>query len=245
MIKITARLLRMSERQIHNHLTAKRWPHKAIADAMERVRAIKQEARSRTAKQTVAHELWDTVITPAREELGIVRTMRGQARRAGKQPKEDALVAYANLLADLIERLRKLQQAGEYTPLQFVRHLRDELGRNIPNDGAHWTDWVSNRDRVRITEMFNQLPPVNRGKQKEPFLRRISRLEHTRLRRTLIERMETDEANAEQEYDMTTDPDERARLDKLLHDIHHAKFALENLPKTSPLPATWHGLLKQ
>lgn len=243
--------LRMSETRLWNLLLVeKRYPPPIAADIVEAVRRIKAERRASRIKSTVTHNLWDYVLRAARAELGTVRTIKSQTRRilAGPNPppeaqaKHDALDAYDAVIAVIIERLRKVQQEGSLTPIRFARTLRD-AGKAVAGDGTHWTDYVSQRDRVRIEDMFAAVPYPRRGKRKEPFERRISPQEHERLRAVLVGRLVKEQETARQDYEMTTDPDEKERLSKLLDDMEGAHYRLETLSRTAPVPATWHGLL--
>lgn len=244
--------LNMSENRLFNLLIEQAMPSPLIKDIVSRVRAIKAERKAQRTKHTVAHKLWADVLTPARTELATVRTMKAQVKRQLTENfnadeyrlKFDALAAYDTAIAAVIEKLRAVQQAGEYTPQQFAAALR-EAGK-MPSDGAgtHWTDYVRQKDRLNVEHLFTQCAPPKRGKAKTPFERRISAQAHTRMRMALIKRLTTEQENAEQEYAITTDPDEKARLDALIKRMQEAQYRIDVLPNTAPVPATWEGLLE-
>jgi hypothetical protein len=137
-----------------------------------------------------------------------------------------------------------VQDSSEHTPKSFIAFLKEETGRVIPNNGEHWTDYVKASDRQRITLMFDALPPRQRGKRKTPFERRITKAAHKAQRLALVERLNTDIASAEREYEVTQDPDTHAKLNRQMDEMYRAQHVLDKLKPTAPLPTTWHGLIK-
>ena len=244
MTTITTRMLRMSVDALQKHLIAKQYPPKLVSDTVARFIVLKNEQRKQRIKRTMSGDLWEDLLAPARTELANARTMRGQAKRANNTQRYEVMSVYITSIAALIERLGKVQRAGEQTPKQFAQTLRN-AGKHVAGDGTHWTDWVSAREKERIEHLFNGLPPPLRGKRKEPFERKVSVLEAKRQRMNLLQRLNSEEELAQRDYEMATDVFERERLSKLLDDMQHAHFALDKLSPTAPAPRTWRGLLGQ
>jgi hypothetical protein len=245
--------LQMSERRLLAYLHHQSYPIPMITVILESVRATKEERRAMRIRATVGNKLWRNLLEPARTELGVVRTMKGQAKRASDESFEHApthakyvaLHEYDTLLAKLIERLRKVQMVGDYTPQQFAKELKAQGRMPASLDGDHWTDYVSAKEKKRINDLFDAAPAPKRGKEKRPFDKRISKSDHATQRQQLLARLKTELSNAEQEYEFALDPDEQDRLSALIQDMQEANFVIDTLPSTSPLPTTWRGLLSR
>lgn len=239
--------LTMSEARLQNHLTNKmKYPPALVGEIMETARTIREDRRKQKIKATVTFNLWDKLLAPARAELTSVRTIKSQIKKSDKpaDAKWDALCQYEAVIATTIDKIKKIQKFGEYTPAQFIAHLKREGKNGIPNNGEHWTDWVSMRRRQEIVTLFLGLPPPSRGRTMVPFQRRVSKAQYMDAKAALIRRLGEELSNAEQEYELTTDPGEQARLNDLIQKMQHANYLIDNLKPGTPLPATWHGLLK-
>ena len=216
------------------------------------IRKIKAANRKQRIKATMSHSLWVDVIRPARTELGVVRTMKAQAKRIlakdfghpETKAKLDALNAYDPVVAETIRRMARAQKSGEITPSQLAQALVKQGKLPTGTLGNHWTDFVTDKDRKRVEVLFKQLPDPRRGKRKEPFERRISPQENARLRSALWDKIDREKAQVSQELDMASDPDKIAELEGRLERLEEATVRLNSLPKTAPIPHTWHGLFK-
>ena len=229
--------LDMSDTRLRKHLRAQKYPEPFIENILFRVRRAKAERRRSRIKTTVTHQMWDDVLRPARTELGTVRTTLSKLKRAVDesfgnpdiQAKFDAYKTYESVLASTIEKLRKVQQGKDYTPLQFAEALR-KAGK-MPTDkaGDHWTHYISAKSRRMVEDAFFKAPKPLRGKTKEPFEERLSPEHHDRLRDALVGRLHAEQMNAEQEYEMATNSFERERLDKLIQEMHRAYYVINQL----------------
>jgi hypothetical protein len=241
--------LTMSQARLHSHLRGLKYPEPLIRGALKALHDAKSKQRAKRIKQTVVYKLWDYLLSPARTELGVVRTMKSQllakahALEDEAPTKFKALSAYDDLLTEVIATLRAVQKKDKLTPHQFAEQLRKRNQIVIPNRGEHWTDYVDALDRRRIEIMFDNLPDPRRGKKKVPFERRISVEENDTKRVELTKRLVAEQEAAEQEYEMATNPVEKARLKELLDRMQEAQYRLDMLSSTAPVPATWHGLL--
>jgi hypothetical protein len=241
--------LTMSQARLHSHLRGLKYPEPIIRGALKALHEAKSAQRAKRIKQTVVYKLWDYLLSPARTELGVVRTMKSQLMSkahdtADEAPaKYKALSAYDDVLAETIATLRAVQKKDKLTPHQFAEQLRKRSQLVIPNRGEHWTDYVDATDKRRIEIMFENLPDPRRGKKKVPFERRISVEENDTKRVELAKRLVAEQDSAEQEYAMATNTVEKDRLKDLLDRMQEAQYRLDLLPSTAPVPATWHGLL--
>lgn len=243
--------LTMSHGKLHELLVKKGYPNPILNGILERVQTMKAQIKRERIKETVGTRLWQEVLEPARVELGVVRTMKAQAKRLIVQdfvPDEvqvrlDALNTYETVLVKIIERLVKVQKSGEHTPHQLARELRNAGKLPSGGDGGHWTHYVSTKDRVLVESLFSKMPDPARGKKKIPFEVRLSKAEHKRMKAALWDRIAEETQRTEQELNMATLDTERKDLEDKLFKLRKAAFILNGLQKTAVIPATWHGLL--
>jgi hypothetical protein len=242
--------LAMNSARLERHLREHKYPVPLMRDIMQAVALAKARQRRNKISATVSHQLWDDILHAARDEVGVVRTMKSQAKRqagsasgsAGTAAKYKALCAYEDVLVEVVAKLVKLQKAGEFAPGQFVAFIKKETGRDIPNNGEHWSDYVSAKDKRHVCALFNDVPDPTRGKRKVPFERRVSREEHIIKRASLVGQMKKaqDELNAERK--VATTPEAIAALDVREMDLQRAYIALDTLKPTKPVPARWQSL---
>lgn len=245
MDNIKAWWLDMSEARLTNHLTNKlKYPPPIVAGIVDQVRTAQEKRRASKIKATQASKLWRELLAPARAEMQIIRTLKFQTKSVEpiNQDRWDALCRYELAVSQTIERLTKVQKTGEYTPAQFVKHLRSERKAVPLNEGTHWTDWVRLSDKHEVINLFRQLKQSVRGRKKEPFTRTLPTKQYKAQRMALIERINTALYQAEQEYEMATTEDDRKRLDDLIQQLHRANFLIDRIPKGAALPYAWQDL---
>lgn len=244
---IKAWWLTMSDKRLINHLTNKlKYPPPMVQSIAERVRALREQRRAKRLRKSVGYDLWTEFIAPARAEAQTVRATKTQLKKSNAvgSPKWAALEEYGRVINVMIERFARMQRSGEATPKQFPDWLKAQGKRAPEYDGSHWTDYVSHKDKARITAMFDSLPPVQRGKTKQPFTRTLPSKLYKNKRFALIEALNLEIEQTEQAYNMATTEHERERLNEVLDRMYRANYLLDNHKKNQPLPNTWHGLLK-
>lgn len=243
--------LAMSAPRLERHLKEHKYPVPVMHDIMQAVRLAKARQRKQKIKATVTQQLWADILHAARPELGGVRTLKAQAKNPkladfgndGTAAKYKALCAYEDVLTEVIAKLVKLQKAGEFAPGQFVAFIKEETGRIIPNNGEHWSDYVSEKDKRRVRMLFDAAPNPVRGKRKVPFERRISPDEHAIKRAFLVGQMKKAQDDLDMERKVTTNPELVAALDAREMDLQRAYLAMDKLKPRMPLPARWQGLI--
>ena len=241
----------MSASRLERHLIERKYPVPTMRDILHAVKLAKARQRKLKIKTTVAHQLWDDVLSAARLELGGVRTMKSQTKRqadaefgnAGTVAKYKALCAYEDVLVEVIADLVKVQKKGTFAPGQFVAFVKEQKGWAIPNKGEHWTDYVDDAQKRHVRDLFDATPNPARGKRKVPFERRISPDVHIIQRSFLVGQMKKAKDEIDQERSFTTDPEALAALGVREMDLQRAYLAMDNLKPTTPLPARWTGLL--
>lgn len=241
----------MSTPRLERHLEEQKYPYALRREIVARVKLVKAQARRQKIKATVTHQMWDDILKAARIELAGVRTMKAQTNRkyeesfgnSAYQAKLKALTAYEAVLVKIIERLRNVQRTDSFTPAQFAEHLREERGLAIPNKGAHWSDYVSAKDRGNVERLFNEAPDPARGKRKSPFERRISPDEHIITKNYLEDQLVRARRELEAGYAVAATDEQKKEMAALERDIQYAEFKLDSAKQTDPLPAKWRGLL--
>lgn len=238
---------RLSERALRTHLTDKlKWPQDMVDNISQQIYDEKQARRKVKVKHGHVYNAWQLLLASARAEAANVRVLKSQTKALGiEQPARwAALCAYESCINSVIEKLKKVQAAGEHTPAQFAEFLKTELGRVVPNGGTFWVDYVKLSDRRRIEALFNSLPPPARGKKKAPFERRIPLALHAAQRKTLNQHLDSAEKAVTTALDMKPDSFTADALRADLEKIHHARYVLKNKPRNALLPSRWQSLLE-
>lgn len=237
--------LDISEPRLRTLLAEKKLPPVFVGQIVARVQELKAERRKARIKATTVVNSWEALLEAARAERQTVyvRKTHTKKRAPTNQRMWEALCAYETAITGVIERLVKVRDSSEHTPKQFVAFLKEETGRIIPNGGEHWTDYVKASDRQRITLMFDALPQPPRGKRKTPFERRMTKAMHKAQKFALNAELINSIAGSEREYEVTTDPEVKDKLDRQLDDMYRAQHVLDSNPP-AVLPRTWHGLIR-
>lgn len=238
---------RMPEATLVNHLTNKlKYPPPIVASIVERVKAGREAKRRAKIAGSVHDKQWAEILDPARAELTSVRNVKSQLKKLDEPntDKWEALCQYEMRVASAIELVKETRKEYGGTPTNGVLQLHKEKGIALPNGGEHWTDWVPYSKRLALVRVFEGLPPPRHGPTMVPFKRKIPKQMYLKQRAVLVTRLNTELANAEQEYELATDPAEQARLNDLIQRMHHANYLLDTIKPGTPLPASWQGLTK-
>lgn len=239
--------LTMSEARLRTHLYDRlKFPPHVVASLLARIQAMREERRVKAIKRSLCFTAWEEFLAAPRAELGNVRTMKAQLKRAetADSRRWEALCAYEAVLVALIERLKEHQRLDLVTPKNLPAWLKEQGKRQPRGDGTHWVDHVPAHVKERVEALFNGLPPSRRGKTKAPFERTLPLRQFKATRIKLIKELVEAQALAEQELDMALIPEEQERLLDRLNDITRAQFLLDQHKRSDPLPTTWRGLLK-
>lgn len=239
--------LRMSLPKLERHLHDTLYDRTMVDEAIEQVRRAKAQARAAKIKGTVTHQMWDEVLKPARTELGVIRTLISQNKKLDT-PQADmkisALKLYAAVVLETVEKLKRVQKGADLTPQKLAAELRKAGKLHSDGDGTHWTDYIKRTDRRRVELAFDQCEQPKRGRIKTPFARIVDSETHYRDKHAMGIRITREIQTLEQQVDMATHPDDRAKIEEQIDTLYRAHYELERLPRTAPIPSTWHGLLK-
>jgi hypothetical protein len=238
---------RMSAKSLHNHMTQKlQLPTDVAVDICKQVHAAKEAQRKQRIKISHVYNGWQTLIASAVAEQQNVRVLKSQTKALGGEgtDKWQALCTYEECIKACIDRLRRVQEAGEHTPMQFVEFLRETTGRVIPNGGLFWTDYIKVQERRALEAQFAALPAPVRGRRKVPFERRLPRHIHAAQRSALHTQLDEAQKRLTQAIDMKPDSFTLDELEADLRKVHQARYELDRTPKNAVLPNRWQALLK-
>ena len=264
MDEMIRRLASMSVNAAHNHLMTLDLPHELRIGLNAKANEYRRTVNSanRRAKLTQLHhdELWYHLIAPIKYELSNAKVgLRLKSFDAAPE-RHTAFSEYVALLEKLLAGLRKLQidEGVKIRAETFeARHTSADdfpktpaeiaADRGLPNKGAHWTDWISDKTKRRIESLFDAIP--TRAKRPKPFAYRVppdlfKRDIATFHKRTLkdLDAVEQELAMAKQVKEPNLDliksiaalEDKQKRI---IAALTHS-MRMEN----EPVPATWHGL---
>lgn len=246
-----AHLLDLTDNELHNWLTLKGKRPSEILAIKASIKKQKSAKRSDNAKRKRLDADWRAVINPLVNEQRVVYGMKRYNKDRYPNPeRKEALDAYDALLSKLKTKLRSYHAAYERSPLQQAAWEKERLGRDIPNNGCHWTDWVPDKVKNPITQAFAEIPHTFRARTKTPFERTIPPADNSKRKARLIKQIRNDTLNAEQELAMVNEltkgePSEAQRdLLNQLTRIEDAMRMVMLMPDDVLVPDTWEELEK-
>ena len=229
-----AHLMKLTPNELHNHLMKRDMPPEHRENIKAVVLRQKAAQRSDQAQRVKVAAEWQPLREGLRAERESLRSMRNY--KSGQRDPEmiTALDAYGMVL----DRLKQ----------EFEEHLRNRTTpaviskqRNLPNGGIHWSDWVKDRHKERVSALFAEIPPKPRAKAKTPFARTTSAKSNEGLLARLHTRTLKEHGIAEQDNQINPSERSKARLDKLTEALKR----INKLKPTDPVPRTWSGLFTE
>ena len=127
----------------------------AMADIMRVVDEQKAQLRSVRGKNFQFSRMWEELMAPLKYERKIVRAL---LEYPASEERRIALGAYWQELDKLVGKMTMQQRARDFTPYQIAK------AANRPNNGVHWTDWVSPSVKARIAVLFDAIPKKQIGR---------------------------------------------------------------------------------
>jgi hypothetical protein len=239
--------LRMSESALRALLSQRKLPMGYAENLIAEVNAARKDKRIRLKTDEQHTRLWGDLISPAKAERRIVQRMLASKPENDSPERALALEAYLMVLDAIIGRLTLAARDSGQTP------RLEALGRNLPNKGEHWTDWMPKKKIDLIMDYFAAIPYTKGVRQKTPFERRIPQTQHAIHKRRLIERTDKEMALIERRMaaeladTRLTDThvfkhqeikDMRLQLSRMQAAMHTIKL----LRPTDFVPVTWHGI---
>jgi hypothetical protein len=233
-----AHLMNLTANQLHNDLMRRDIP----PEHRENIKAIiaqqKATIKSERAKAIKVKAEWQPLLEGLRMERESLRSMRNYAMKESvgdsvspTQAKLTAIEAYSMVLDRLKQEFEEHVIKRE-TPAVISKQ------RNLPNGGIHWSDWVKDRHKERVSALFAEIPPAPRAKTKTPFLRTTAAKSNERLLARLRRRTIKEHGIAVQNHEINPSERSKAKLSKL----EEALRRIDKLQPTDPVPRTWSGL---
>jgi len=206
-------------------------------EILQAVGEERKRLRSVQAKKKTLDAEWIALMQPLHVELKTVSNLRRYKTRNYNVPERNhAMTEYHNVLIKIRKLLTQYHKAYDMTPIRLARE------KNVPNNGEHWSDWIPQPVKEKITALFAAIPHRPKAKTKIPFERKETPSTWRRDRTTLARRVEQELAAAYK--DLANDPDE---YDNEYHREYISRLelaikALAAWEEDTPLPRTWQAM---
>lgn len=244
-------LSHLSDRELHNLLMKRGVPKPDAQRVRKEVAELKAKLRSEKARKRMVDELWHNVLQPIANEQRSVRSMlRYESTKYPNPQRREALETYAKVLDKVRLQIRKYRYYKKRTPKQQADYMQEELGKTIPNNGEHWTDWVPEKIKAALIEAFAELreTAAPHARTKEPFQRTMTKADNHKLRYAHIATAKKELLEAQQELTMVKELNrgdaseaERDAQAKVKH-VQNILNWLICVDDTEVIPKTWAQL---
>jgi hypothetical protein len=253
--------------EIRKTLQALQYSAGRIEEVIEEVRRERAMLKGQRIKHFRAVAYWRYLRTPLKQEMETTRSsleyikrkeIRGDTLDETDTTRRDAYEAYMVVMRKLIEQFDTLVECNPNdTPLQVLRKEQEEGKCRYVTRVEHWTDWVPEKVKDRVTALFEAVPYRKQSKVKAPFQRIVPKASARSRRRLLEDAMANEYATLQVAYDMlqtdrelspTTQEDvegAQRSFEAKMQRIKQAQTILHRKRDNAALPQTWHGLLKQ
>lgn len=202
--------LKLSPKALRRLLEKRKTPEARIQQIDEICVKEREALRVYRITKKVREQAWGELIEPLREEMHSARvSLKYHERRAAStnDPEDEAhqcraaFLSYVNCMSSLLRNLlRASKKDDDYaSPLTLARKA------GLPNDGTHWSDWVSPTRKIAISEAFTLLPYKHKAKRKTPFVRSLPIAVEYRLAKKDLAQTSYRLGSAEREYLMSKD----------------------------------------
>ena len=252
-----AQQLKLTPKQLQTYLV------KTIANAATRAERgdylLKKKAQMRSSKlrNKQFDTLWKALLRDLKYELANALVGR-RYKSTNPTPERDlAFDRYIEVMQDLEHKIKtkymvtyvndkgdvvEPDEGTRMTPSQFAAWVQRRNPRAIPNNGAHWTDWVPKSQRQEVNDLFDAIPTMPRMKRKLPFQRTSRPPQESKSKASQLERLkqrtQNELINAEQAYEL--DPTDKNR--STVRKIKQALRWMDELKPNDFVPPTWHGM---
>jgi len=234
---------------------------------IETIRKERSALRGQKLKHHRSVIYWRYLRTPLKREIDICRSsleyitrknLRGEDVDDTDSARQEAYEAYVMVLTRLLQRFDEFIEINpSMTPIQVLKQEQD-LGKwRFITQGEHWADWIPDKAKAPVIEMFAAIPHRVRAKTKIPFERKVpngsQRSRRTMLEEAMAKEMETLRAQHEAytpdaAMSGAVQDEMRDKQDKLkakMRKIRQAQDTLHQKRDNQPFPVTWHGLLEE
>jgi hypothetical protein len=210
----------------------------AMSEIMRVIDEQKKHLRVQRGKNYQFSRMWEELMTPLKYERKMVKALLCYP---ASEERRIALDAYWHELDKLVGKMTLQQRARDFTPYQIAR------AANRPNNGVHWSDWVSPSVKARISVLFDAIPKKLKAKKKLPFERTIPKGLWSTLHARLLARTEKELVQAEQQLKAAKLSGDSEQIDKYTDKVLNIQQALAWIGDAKvgeAVPVTWHGYFK-
>lgn len=265
--------LTLSEAKLRELLSKRGMADEGIERIVTHVVEAKRKARSERAYRKKHVQEWRALLTPLRQEWNNVNV--GAQYAPDDALRVAAFQAYADVLYAVHDRLSALafNDASPTTPAVFADELNkrnEKAGKTfrVPNNGAHWADWIKPSERAQVERAFAEWSAAGtrkkHAKTKEPFKRIEGDKVFAKNKERLIKAVTSERDTLTLKYEVAMqglriheadhaargsarkakDSDVHLRVERRLSRARRALAILTRWEQDDgALPRTWHGVL--
>lgn len=231
------------------------------------------ESVAHRASMYQQRKLWGDLLRPLHDEMDATRTQLATHRLRDTPERRAALEGYLLVMTTLDRKLTHAYKVGPRqtmkkeeimasssaplptpapaprTPLTLAQAepFRPYVSTALTR-GAHWVDWVPPHIARHVYALFERVPHQQHVRRKAPFERRVPSEQHKRNMAELRMKTQTALDRAQrtlQALDQRDDASEaRQAAQYQVRQIRKALRLMDDMHKTSFVPATWHGVLQ-
>ena len=223
--------IKLTPNALHQRLLKERIHPAEMQAIKDEVAALKEAQRVDKITRTQRKAEWDKVLKPLRYELNNAKV--GRAYDLDDEERVEAFDAYILVMETLLSKFAQPLASLEATPIQLA------LEKGLPNNGEHWTDWVPDKIKTKISIIFEALPHKSRAKRKVPFQRLTTPEQNAKAKEKLLRRTEKEIETLERKQSITQTEAGQAQLGRM----REALKIILRLTDTEHIPATWSGVL--
>jgi hypothetical protein len=223
--------IKLTPNQLHNRLIERKTPPMQAEHIKKIVAEQQAMLKSENARTIQLTRLWREFTEPLNTERDNVQ---GMLRYKGSENGErrEALEAYLTVLNALKAKMINHCKQDRKTPTMVASD------KDLPNDGTHWTDWIPQKIKARVLDLFEQIERKPKAKIKIPFQRLVPADLHKKQITRLKNRTLKELAIAEQAQELDPHEDKQSRVNQIKYSLE----LMDVLDEDEPVPATWHGL---
>lgn len=223
--------IKLTPNALHQRLLKDRIHPAEMQAIKDEVAALKESQRVDNITRSNRKNEWDKLLKPLRYELNNAKV--GRAYDMADEERVNAFDAYILVMETLLTRFAQPMKLLEATPIQLA------MEKGLPNNGEHWTDWVPEKIKAKVTAVFEALPSKLRAKRKVPFQRLTTPEQNAKAKERLLRRTQKEIETLERKQTMNPTDTGQATLLKM----KQALKIIIKLNDTEHIPATWSGVL--
>lgn len=236
MTDLIVKLSKLTPNQIHNHL-AERYPQPMHDSIKREVEAFKKQRKVEKLKAYYQTNLWRDLLRNLNYELANTRVGRKYQSKHPTPERDAAFDAYILVMEKLSALIEHNYALTGITPSNLAKE------KNVPNNGEHWTDWVPEHIKEKITTKFDGIPFTPKTKRKLPFQRtaRPVRNGSAKTKREVLIDVVRNELEAIVQLRAVADTE---KVRNKQQQLRRALDWLEQATDSVAMPRTWHGVLR-